>query len=87
MNPDEWLKEFLEATGLADTPNWHLVAQMLRLDPEFREAYMGEGSGGLSVDVDLDRLPEAVEALRALPDDAGRERIAAALAPFSAKRR
>jgi len=63
-------------------PGWIFLAEMLRLDPAFRAVYTASGSGGVVWDIDESRLPEAVLALRLLPDDAGGEQVGEALARF-----
>ena len=63
-------------------PGWIFLAELLRLDPAFRAVYTASGSGGVVWDIDESRLPEAVLALRFLPDDAGGELVAEALARF-----
>ena len=63
-------------------PGWPLMAEMLRLLPEFREEYTKEGSGGFTLNVRAGELAQAVAALRRLPDDAGPAAVTVALAPF-----
>ena len=64
-------------------PGWPFLAEVLRVDPVFREVF-AEASGGFAFDIAEHDLPTATAALRALPDDAGSARLAAALAPFRA---
>ena len=59
-----------------------LMNEVLRLDPELRAAYEAEGSGGIGFAFPAEAWPQVTEALRALPDDAGREALARAIAPF-----
>jgi hypothetical protein len=63
-------------------PGWQLIAEMFRVDAEFRAVWMEEGSGGFSTDLDIKRIDKILDALRTLPNDAQRDQIAAALAPF-----
>ena len=65
-----------------EEPGWQFLAEMLRLDPSFRDVYLAEGAGGFSIDLPPLRLGEAVAALRTLPDDAGSAAADAVLAPL-----
>jgi hypothetical protein len=64
-------------------PEWQLLAEVLRVDPAFRKHYLApDSSGGMQLGLRPSTIPDAVAALRALPDDAGTSAIAAALRDF-----
>src|SRR5918911_359528 len=56
--------------------------EMLRVDPQLRAVYARPGAGGVSFAVRPEDMGAVLEALRALPDDAGAEAARSALAPF-----
>ena len=78
-------RDFLDhlTPELRNMPGWQLIAEMLRVDAEFREVYMQEeGSAGFSTELDIARINEILAVLRSFADDSTRESIAVALAPF-----
>ena len=81
-------RDFLDylPPSVRTNPGWQLIAETLRVDAEFRALYTREGSAGFSTDLDIGRIDEILGVLRSLPDDAPRERISAALAPFRRQR-
>ena len=68
---------------MRQTPSGQVFEEILRLDPEFRAFYARSGSGGVGLGVRAEDLGAVLEVLRALPDDAGRDVVRAALAPYA----
>ena len=86
FNPRDFLDNLLPRQR--DDPDWQLIAELLRVDADFRASYVGEDAGFISAGgVDMDRSAEILDALRALPDDAARAQIVAAFAPFKVRER
>lgn len=70
---------------MRQTPSGQFLEEMLRIDPKLRAFYARRGSGGIALGIRAEDLTAALEVARGLPDDAGREALREALAPYFAK--
>lgn len=68
--------------NLRNDPMWQIMAEMLRVDAEYRAQYTQQRSVSFLMLGDRRRYDEVLAVLRSLPDDTPRERLQAALAPF-----
>ena len=80
MNPADFFDNL--PPNLRNDPTWQIMAEMLRVDAEYRAECTQQGSISFIILGDRQRYDEILAVLRSLPDDTPRERIAAALAPF-----
>lgn len=80
FNPFEVLDNL--PPNLRSDPMWQIIAEMLRVDAEYRAECTRQGSVSFIMLGDRSRYGEILAVLRSLPDDTPRETIAAALAPF-----